>query len=71
MVEGVLADDALVRMAQLANKPGKPGILNLSRASVHRLRESGDFPKEVRPMPGVVAWRAGDIRQWIASRTSK
>lgn len=70
MSNEVLADDTLLRVSHLAGVPRKPGILGISRASFYRLVSSGNFPKPVRPLPGVVAWRAGDVRQWIASRAS-
>ena len=66
-----LNDDALIRVSQLTGKPGKPGLLGVSRASLYRLLEAGKFPKPVRPMPGVVAWRAGDVRQWLRSHTTE
>ncbi|EHL22555.1 hypothetical protein KYG_11889 [Acidovorax sp. NO-1] len=63
-----LNDDALLRVSQLTNKPGKPGLLGVSRSSFYRLLDA-DFPKPIRPLPGVVAWRAGDVRQWIRSHS--
>ena len=62
-----LYDDALLRVSQLTSKPGKPGLLGVSRSSLYRLLDAGKFPKPVRPLDGVVAWRAGDVRQWIRS----
>ena len=68
MVE-TLSDDALIRVSQLTGKPGKPGLLGVSRSSLYRLLEAGKFPKPVRPMDGVVAWRCGDVRQWLRSHS--
>ena len=68
MVE-TLNDDALLRVSQLTGKPGKPGLLGVSRSSLYRLLEAGKFPKPVRPMDGVVAWKAGDVRQWLRSHS--
>ena len=64
-----LNDDALIRVSQLTSKPGKPGLLGVSRASLYRLLEAGKFPKPIRPLPGVVAWRAGDVRNWLRSHS--
>jgi predicted DNA-binding transcriptional regulator AlpA len=62
-------DEALLRVSQLTGKPGSPGLLGFSRASLYRLLETpGAFPKPVRPLPGVVAWRAGDVRAWLRSK---
>ena len=68
MVE-TLSDDALIRVSQLTGKPGKPGLLGVSWSSLYRLLEAGKFPKPVRPMDGVVAWKAGDVRQWLRSHS--
>jgi predicted DNA-binding transcriptional regulator AlpA len=77
MFDSKLSDEALLRGRVLWNipsKPGKPGELGLigvSRATFHRLRETPGFPKPVRPVPGVVAWRAGDIKAWLQSKADK
>ena len=62
-----LDDDALLRRKQLTGEPGKPGLLGISKASLYRLLADGKFPDPVRPLPGVVAWRAGDVRAWLQS----
>jgi prophage regulatory protein len=71
MLDSNLNDEALLRVSQLTNSPGKPGLLGFSRASLYRLlEEPGAFPKPVRPLPGVVAWRAGDVRAWLRSKAT-
>lgn len=76
-----LSDDAFVRVTQLTTRPAKtgepgkpdepakPGLLGISRTSLYRLIDARKFPKPVRPLPGVVAWRAGDVRQWLRSHS--
>lgn len=64
-----LNDDAFIRVSQLISKPAKPGLLGISRTSLYRLIDAGKFPKPVRPLPGVVAWKAGDVRQWLRSHS--
>jgi predicted DNA-binding transcriptional regulator AlpA len=65
-------DEVLLRASQLTNRPGKPGLLGISNSSLYRLlAEPGAFPKPVRPLPGVVAWRAGDVRAWLKSKSAK
>lgn len=66
-----MADDALMRMSHLTNRDGKPGVTGMSRTSLYRLIESGNFPKPIRPLPGIVAWRAGDIRQWLQDQAQR
>ena len=75
MTVETLNDEALWRVPQLTNtpakqgKPSKQGLLNMSRASLYRLLAAGKFPKPVRPLPGVVAWRARDVRDWLRSHS--
>ena len=64
-----LNDDVLLRRSQLTGKPGQPGLLGISKASLYRLLAAGKFPKPIRPLPGVVAWRAGDVRNWLRSHS--
>ena len=69
-----IPDDALIRISVLVNKPAKAnqqsrhGLLGISRTSLYRLLAAGKFPRPVHPLPGVTAWRAGDIRQWLRSQ---
>jgi prophage regulatory protein len=51
-------------------KPGKSGILGISRTSFYRLLEAGKFPKPVRPLPGIVAWREADVAAWLKSHVA-
>lgn len=62
-------NEALLRIWRLANKPGRPGLTGVSRATIYRLLAAGKFPKPVRPVPGVVAWRAGDVMDWLRSHS--
>lgn len=68
-------DDALLRVTHLVNRPaknGKPaerGMCGIAKASLYRLLAENKFPAPVRPLPGVVAWRAGDVRQWLRSHS--
>ena len=74
-------DDELLRINRLVNVPAKPGrngkpptpakhgILGFSRTALWRLVADDKFPKPVRPLPGVVAFRSGDVRQWLRSRS--
>ncbi len=43
-------------------------IVGLSRSSIYRMMESGDFPKSVKISRGAVRWRASDIKAWLESR---
>lgn len=39
----------------------------LSRSSVYRLLNTGNFPQPVRIGPRAVAWHVSDINQWVAN----
>lgn len=43
-------------------------ITGLSRSTIYRLMQKGDFPKPVRIGPGAVRWKVSDIKAWIESR---
>jgi prophage regulatory protein len=43
----------------------------LSRSSIYKLMQEGDFPKQVSLGPRAVGWRRGDIDQWLESRPVK
>lgn len=43
--------------------------LNLSRSSIYRLLDKDpDFPKPVRLVGRVLAWRVGEVQAWADSR---
>ena len=43
-------------------------ITGLSRSSVYRLMQDGEFPRPVRVGPAAVRWRESDITAWLESR---
>ena len=43
-------------------------IVGLSRASVYRLLQAGDFPKPFNLSERCVAWRISTLKQWMAER---
>ena len=43
-------------------------MVSLSRASIYRLADLGDFPHPIRVGPRAVRWRLGDIERWISER---
>ena len=42
--------------------------LGLSRTTLHRLRERGDFPEPIQLGPNSVGWLSSDVQAWIESR---
>ena len=39
----------------------------MTRSSIYRLMDSGDFPRPVRVGPAAVRWRESDITGWLES----
>lgn len=43
-------------------------IVPLSRVSVWKLRQSGEFPRPVRVTTNRIAWRLSEVLAWVRSR---
>ena len=54
--------DRLLRRRQVEE------ITELSRSSIYRLMQDGEFPRPVKVGPAAVRWRASDITAWLESR---
>ena len=50
-----------------------PAVLEatgLSKATIYRLLERGEFPPRVKLSPRCVGWRAADVEAWLAERAA-
>ena len=54
--------DRLLRRRQVEE------ITGLSRSSIYRLMQDGEFPRPVKVGPAAVRWRASNITAWLESR---
>lgn len=54
--------DTLLRLPRVIE------ITGLSRSTIYRLMETGEFPRQVAISRGAVGWRQSDIEKWIESR---
>lgn len=54
--------DRVVRATELKE------IIGLSRTSVWRLENSGEFPKRRQISPGAVGWLHSEVIEWLESR---
>jgi prophage regulatory protein len=53
-------------MAQkLLRRPEVEALTGLSRTSIYRMMEEGDFPRPVRVGKRAVAWREADLANWL------
>ena len=54
--------DSILRFPQVKDMTG------LSRTTIWRLEQTGDFPKRVQLSPNAVGWRESEINNWQISR---
>ena len=57
-----------VRMNRLLRRKEVEQMVSLSRASIYRLADTGDFPHPIRVGPRAVRWSLRDIEQWTSER---
>ena len=57
-----------IPMNRLLRRKEVEQTVGLSRASIYRLVDTGDFPYPVRVGPRAVRWRSTDIERWISER---
>ena len=55
-------------MNRLLRRKEVEQMVSLSRASIYRLANTGDFPHPIRVGPRAVRWSLRDIEQWISER---
>lgn len=46
-------------------------VVPIGASSLWRLVAEGEFPKPIRLTPRTVAWRATEVREWIAQRAQE
>ena len=54
--------DRLLRRRQVEE------ITSMSRSSIYRLMQEGEFPRPVKVGSAAVRWRSSDITEWLESR---
>ena len=63
MTEKTLGNsDRILRRPEVEIRTG------LTRSSIYRLIDAGDFPKQRRLSPSTVGWLESDISTWISGR---
>lgn len=53
---------------KLLRLPQVKDLTGLSRATIYRYVDAGEFPRPVKLGPRAIAWHASDIDGWIAGR---
>ncbi len=67
-----LPDSAYIRESQLIQNPrqlANYAPLPFSSPTLWRKVKQGSFPKPIKLSARVTAWRVGDVRAWLASRS--
>ena len=62
---GALPDYALIRIQRLM----QTGLIPFSLSTMYRRIKDGKFPKPEPVSNGLVAWRVGDVRDWLENPT--
>ena len=65
------SDDGTVRSCRLVRLPEVLHRTGLSRSTVYRRMELGQFPKPYPLSSRIVAWAETEIDQWIAERLQR
>jgi prophage regulatory protein len=64
-INGAERDERLIRRREVSNLTG------LAASTIYRLVAQGRFPEPLHPLGNrMAAWRATDVRAWIADRAS-
>jgi prophage regulatory protein len=64
MQSNTTSGPALLRMAEVTRMVG------LSRATIYRLMDRGEFPRAVPLTRSAVAWVRSEVESWIAERVN-
>lgn len=55
--------ERFIRMKDVVDRTG------LTRATIYRKIAGGEFPKQVKLGPAIVAWRESEIAEWMEDPT--
>lgn len=58
----------MYRIFQIASKPGRRGVLPVSRTTIWRWVRENKFPQPIRLSSGIRVWLLDDIYRWIEQR---
>ncbi len=55
----------VIRLSELASRPGKPGLISASPASVWRWIKAGKFPAPFRIGDRTTVWDLAEVEQFL------
>ena len=64
----MIMEEVLTMHDRLLRRCEVEAITGMSRSSIYRLMQNGEFPRPVRVGPAAVRWRESDIKAWLESR---
>lgn len=61
----------VVRLSELASRPGSKGLISTSPASIWRWVKAGKFPAPFRIGERTTVWDLGEVERFIADQRAK
>jgi prophage regulatory protein len=64
----LMSSQNVTELDGLLNRAAVIATTGLSRATIDRMRKSGEFPEPIKLSARRVAWTRASVSEWIASR---
>lgn len=61
----------VIRLSQLASRPGKPGLISASPSSIWRWVKAGKFPAPFRIGERTKVWDFSEVERFLDEQRSK
>lgn len=61
----------IIRLSELASRPGRPGLISASPASIWRWIRAGKFPAPFRIGERTTVWDLAEVEQFLGEQRSK
>ncbi len=61
----------VIRLSELASRPGKPGLISASPASVWRWVKAGKFPAPFRIGDRTTVWDLAEVEQFLEEQRKR
>ncbi len=61
-------EEVIIMQDRLLRRRNVEEVTGLSRSSIYRLMQEGEFPRPVKVGLAAVRWRESDITAWLESR---
>ncbi len=61
----------IIKMSELASRPGSPGLISASPASIWRWIKAGKFPSPFRIGVRTTVWDLAEVEKFLAEQRAK